>query len=203
MPQKRGRNRPTLPQPLTPAARLERETFLRRYRELMEKIRDEVALTVFVWGPNPRAKTAAAAKRLAIRDALRRDGHNAQFSESIPLVSIPSAAPRASEKSKEYAQARLADLIIILLEDAPGALAEAHDFGEDLDIIPNLRIFIPRRYRHGYSGKGMIADLEQGWRCVQWYGPAELRKCSVLTAALKAAEARRQVMYRARRKGLS
>ena len=60
------------------------------------------------------------------------------FSEDLPIQT-----GNISEKSKEFAQARAAHLIIILVEDAPGALAEAHDFCNHPDIAPNVYVMIP------------------------------------------------------------
>jgi hypothetical protein len=121
-----------LPTGLDESAKRERERFEAAYRRLLGKGQD-ISLSILVWGPNPKLDSPVARKRSEIREELNNLGHNAMFSEDIHIQ-----VDNVSEKSKEFAQARAAHLIIILVEDAPGALAEAHDFCNHPDIAPNI-----------------------------------------------------------------
>jgi hypothetical protein len=183
-----------LPTPLTSHARRELDRFMRQYQRSLKRSR-RVSLTVLVWGPAPAAGGAVAGKRRDIRDRLREAGHNAQFSEDIPDVPLASGL---SEKSKEYAQACEAHLVVMLLEDSPGALAEAHDFANDPEIAPNVLAIVPKQYEEGYSARGALADLANAYNGVFWYSAEDLAACNVLARAMRAAESRRQILYRAR-----
>lgn len=185
----------SIPDGLTPEARLSRARFLERVLANMEATKT-VALDILVWGPSVTRDDIIARKRQEIRDTLLANGFNAMFSEEIR----PSFRRQVdlSEKSIEFEQAREAHLIIILVEDAPGALAEAHDFCNHPDIAPNIYIMFPRKYKDGYSAAGAIHDLAVGYGGVYWYKDTEISSCNVLTKAAKRAEARRQIQARMR-----
>ena len=132
-------------------------------------------------GRAPTADSAAARKRIEIRDALRKLGHYAAFSEEFE-------APNGnlSEKTKEYAQAMCADLIIVV-QDSPGSLAEVHDFCNDPHLFYKMQIMIPSAYRAGYSVKGAIKDLldATGGGGVYFYTEEDLKSCEVRSRAVK------------------
>lgn len=182
----RTRKRPRSDQP----AQRERARFDAAYQTLLHEVH-EVSLSILIWGPTRRSSSTVATKRREIQRALKRLGHNAMFSEDLPIQ-----MSNISEKSREFAQARAADLIIILMEDSPGALAEAHDFCNHPDIAPNVYVMVPKRYRSGYSGRGAIKDLDDGYGGVYWYSGKELASCNVRDRVVKRAEARRCIQLR-------
>jgi len=144
-----------------------------------------------------------------MRDELIRDGHFAIFSEDIRIkrsLTSNKSIKRSpiSEKTKEHAQARAANLIIVLMEDSPGASAEVHDFCDDPVIRTKLQIMIPKRYKKGYGAKGAVKDFQDanGGGGVYWYGERDLKCCNVVDEALKRAQAMRNLMFRLRTKGL-
>lgn len=180
-----------VPEGLTEAARRERQRFNVACEALLKEVR-KLSLSILVWGPNPQSESVIARKRNAIRDELKALGHNAMFSEELtPQVQ------GLSEKSKEFAQATVAHLVIILVEGSPGALAETHDFCNHPDIAPKVYVMVPTQYREGYSAKGAIKDLEDAHGGVYWYREDDVRSCNLLTQAVKRAEARRNILYRA------
>lgn len=183
---------PEVPPGLTPEARRANKRFHRKVSGFHRKV-NSVAFNILVWGKSPTSDSPVARKRVEIRNALKQLGHNALFSEDIP-----STASNAydSEKTKEFPQAMAADFIIVLVEDAPGASAEAHDFGNHPDIAVKIVVFVPERYSEGYSAKGAIKDLEDGYGGVYRYAPSELTECRVLTKAVTRVEARRNMVYR-------
>jgi hypothetical protein len=180
----------TLPTCLTPAATKERERFLAARNALLAQAK-ATPLSILVWGPGPRTDSPVATKRQEIREELLRRGFNAMFSEEIP-----SDSRDISMKSKEFAEARTAHLVIILVEDSAGAIAEAHDFCEHPDIAPNLMVFIPLSYKQGYSAQGAMKDLADAYGGVFWYSEADLSGCEVCTLAIRRAEARRLIKVR-------
>jgi hypothetical protein len=179
-----------LPNGISEQAGRAREQFEAMYQRLLRGARN-VALNILVWGPNPQSGSPVAMKRIGIRDELCRLGHNAMFNEDLP-----DPAGEVSAKTKEFAEARAAQLIIDLVEGAPGASAEAHDFCNDPNIAPNMYVMIPTKYKDGYSAQGAIMDLDNGYGGVYWYADGELESCIVLKKAVKRAEARRQIIYR-------
>lgn len=185
-----GKN--TLPVPLTPEAQKEQKRFNREYRKYLERIK-KISFTILVWGQSEENNTLVSQKRVSIRDHLRRNGHNAIFSESL---SDDNYLQGLSEKSKEFAQAQAAHIIIILLEGSPGALAEAHDFCNHPDLTGKFYIMIPECYKDGYSAKGAIKDLSDGYGGVYWYHEGEIESCNVLNMASTRVEARRNIQYR-------
>lgn len=181
---------------LTEAARRENERFEARLNAFIREVR-EVSLSILVWGPNPQSSSPVAKKRIEIRDELMKLGHNARFSEDIRAQTDELSL---SEKAREFAQARAAHLIVILVEDAPGALAEAHDFGNDPEIAHKVCVMFPQKYRQGYSAQGAMKDLSDGYGGVYWYEEEDLEICKVRTRAVEWAEARRNI-YNYRRRG--
>lgn len=182
--------KPVKPKPLTPEAEQELLRFQAAYESNVRSAK-RVALSILVWGPSPDRDCPAARKRKEIRDALRELGHNAMFSEDIQTKDKDISA-----KSKEFAQARAADLILLLLEDSTGAVAEAHDFCNDAIIAPKMFVLIPRRFKKGYSGSGALKDLEDAHGGVFWYGDKDLELCNVCSRAVRRAEALRQMRAR-------
>lgn len=163
---------------------------MRRYEQFL-RASEKVAFSILVWGPSPKKKGAVSRKRKQIRDSLIKNGHNAMFSEDIP----PSPT-EVSEKSKEFAQALAAHMVIVLVEDAPGALAEAHDFCEIPELIQKIFVLVPKKYEAGYSSRGALADLSEGYGSVYWYEESELKSCQVLARAIRRVEARRHIQVR-------
>lgn len=182
------------PTPLTPEAVEARKRFDRKYESFLREAQKE-SLSILVWGQNPKRRTPPADKREEIRSKLRELGHNAMFSEEIPPPNGTTAAGQLSEKSKEFAQARAADLVIVLVEDAPGALAETHDFCNHPEIGPKTLIMIPEAYQNGYSAQGAIADAGNAFGNVYWYKPEDVTECNLLGEAVKKAEALRNIHY--------
>jgi hypothetical protein len=178
------------PEGLTPQGRKEWERFLAVYSANLKRA-ESISLSILVWGPDPQRDSPVSNKRKEIRDELNRLGHNAMFSENIP-----KDKSGISEKSKEFAEALAAHLIIILVEDSPGALAEAHDFCNHPDIAAKVLILVPRRYKKGYSARGAIKDLEDAHGGVVWYADGDLLVCKVCAHALRRAAALRHLRFR-------
>jgi hypothetical protein len=178
-----------LPAALSRQAKAERKRFLRAYQKRLDEIR-QFPLSILVWGPKLDAGNPVANKRRQIHQELIDRGHNAMFSEELP------AACSFSERTKELAQIREADLAIILIEDSPGAQGEVNDFSGLSDIAPKLFVLVPDRYRGGYVAKGALQELERAHGGVFWYHPSDLAECKVASAAIERAEALRCLRYR-------
>src|SRR5436190_17532450 len=121
-----------LPTSRTPEAEKKRQSFLKRFDAFAKKVKS-VPLTILIWGSDPNKATPAAEKRKQLRQQLLEDGHDALFSEELA-----GRHPGLSQKTAELGQAKNADLVIILLEDSPGALGEAHDFATDPEVIDKV-----------------------------------------------------------------
>ena len=173
---------PTLPPARTPDAERMLNVFRARFEARLDKIR-KIPLDILIWGPGIGSTSPVRQKRIQIRDELLKLGHNAMFSEE--LEDIGGNTPT---KLQELAQAQLAHIIIDLLEDAPGALAEAHDFANRPDTSWKFFVLIPKQYEDGYSAKGAIQILGQLFTCVHWYAEGDIERCNVLTQVLKRVE---------------
>lgn len=136
-------------------------------------------LNILVWGPGSKSPTPVYNKRVQIREELLKRKHNAMFSEELTK---PNNIPT---KLQELAQIQESDLAVVLIEDAPGALAEVHDFAGRYDTCPKLFILIPKKYQAGYSAKGAIQIVDRLFNGVYWYEENELVSCNVLTQVLE------------------
>ena len=188
----KDKNHTLLPGPKTESARQARRDFDRRVEEQLKQER-QVAFNILVWGMSPDRDAPIARKRKDIGNQLLEDGHNAMFSED--LTNLDSAL-NLSEASRELAQAREADLIIVLVEGSPGALAEMCDFCVRPEIAHKVYIMAPHSYRDGYPGKGDLRDLDEGYGVVYWYEQQDVVACNLSTQARMRVQARRSIAYR-------
>ena len=188
----KGRNRSVLPELKTEAARSARRSFDRGVEEQLKK-EGQIAFNILVWGMSPDGDAPITRKRKDIGKRLIEDGHNAMFSED--LINLGHGLG-LSEASRELAQAREADFIIVLVEGSPGALAEVCDFCVRPDIAHKVYIMAPHSYRDGYPGKGDLRDLDEGYGVVHWYGQQDVTACNLLTQACMRVQARRSIAYR-------
>lgn len=176
-----------MPAGLTPEAQRELERWDAERQALIAEIK-KIPLRILVWGPGTASPNPVATKRVQIRDALLAEGFVAVFSEIWA-----TAEPVLSQKTNELTQALTAHLIIILIEDSPGALAEMHDFSSHQDIVRIMYVMCPRRYESGYSAQGAGKVLDLAYGNVYWYEDGEITDCKVLTRALERANALREV----------
>ena len=190
----RNRSISILPEPRTDAAKAARRHFEQQL-EGQQRKEQEIAFSILVWGMSPGKNDLIAQKRKDIGNQLLEDGHNAMFSEDLTNLGDDHGL---SEKSKEFAQAKIADLIIILVEDSPGALTEASDFCNHPDLASKIYVMAPDAYKAGYAGQGALKELDEGYGGVYWYRQGEIEACNLLTQAGKRVTARRSVAYRHR-----
>lgn len=183
-----------IPKGKTPSAKKAEKKYLKQYYDMISKVRD-IALTVLVWGQSPQYNSAISIKRQEIKDKLIEKGFNAIFSEDIELTGDSRSL---AEKTKEAIQAKLADIIIVFPEGAPGALAEAHDFSNCPSLASKFYILFPKEYKDGYSAKGAIKLIDEGYGGVFWYEEGDISKCAVLGQAITRCEARRQIAFNAK-----
>ena len=188
----KDRNRPGLSEPKTEAARQARRNFERGVEEQLRK-EGQIAFSILVWGMSPDSDAPIARKRKEIGNQLIADGHNAMFSEDLTNL---GSDLNLSETSRELAQAREAEFIIVLIEGSSGALAEVCDFCVRPDIAHKIYIMAPQSYRDGFPGKGDLRDLDEGYGVVHWYAQEDIVACDLLTQARRRVQARRSIAYR-------
>jgi hypothetical protein len=177
-----------MPPGLTSEAQRELERWDTERQALIAQIK-AFPLRILVWGPGSASLSPVAVKRVQIRDALLAQGFVAVFSEIWA-----TAEPGLSQKTNELTQALTAHLIIILIEDSPGALGEMHDFSSHQDIVRIMYVMCPRKYSDGYSVKGAGFILSVGFGNLHLYEDGEIESCAVLTRALERANALREVV---------
>ncbi len=177
---------PTLPPARTPEAEKITRSFDERYKAEREKIKS-TKLNILVWGPGSASSKLARKKREEIKEMLCNLGHDARFSEDFePKTDLAT-------KLEELGQIRAADMAIVLLEDAPGALAETHDFAAKVDLAWKFSIAIPLAYKDGYSANGVVRLLNELFHSVYWYTEEEMARCEVVGYARKRVELYQQL----------
>ena len=102
----------------------------------------------------------------------------------------------SQKRAKSLLKQRLLILVIILIEDSPGALAEACDFCNHPDLAQKIYVMAPDSYKTGYAGQGALKELDEGYGGVYWYKQGDVEACNVLTKACKRVRARRSMAYR-------
>jgi hypothetical protein len=176
----------SLPPALTPEAEKVTRSFDERYQAEREKIKS-TKLNILVWGPGSASSKLARKKREEIKEMLCKLGHDARFSEDFePKTDLVT-------KLEELGQIRAADMAIVLLEDAPGALAETHDFAGKADLAWKFSIAIPLAYKDGYSANGVVRLLSELFHSIYWYTEEEIERCEVVGYARKRVELYQQL----------
>ncbi|MGC1720861.1 MAG: hypothetical protein WA746_17920 [Isosphaeraceae bacterium] len=178
---------------LTEAARKERKRFLEVYSRHLEQIR-QISLNVLVLGKNPSTTSPIANIRKEIVQVLRERGDNAMFSDYLQI----DPGQGLTERAKEFAMVSPADLIIAVIEDSPGAVAELSDLFSNPEVAPKMFLMIPKAYAEGYSAQGAIASLgREHHGNVFWYTPEEFHRGMLVTAAVACTERFREIKHRA------
>ena len=77
------------------------------------------------------------------------------FSDDLQI----DPGPGLTERAKEFAMVSPADLIIAVIEDSPGIVAELSDLFSNPEVAPKMFLMIPKAYAEGYSAQGAIASL--------------------------------------------
>jgi hypothetical protein len=166
------------------------EYFLPRYKKMLEAI-DKTELTVLLWGPGS-TDTEFYTKRLQIRDELRRSGITALTSEEICKETDLNDY---SLLSQELAQAKLADLVI-LIQASAGSTGEAHDFSRLRSLAGKLLVFVDELAIEGYSYKALLAEMNSRLNNVTCYSnPKDIKECHLLTAVTKQVRYLREVKW--------
>jgi hypothetical protein len=111
----------------------------------------QVPVAALVWGPNPTATDPIAVARLQLRDALRANGHVADFSEDLYDPSSPLSA-----FAQQVAQAEAYD-VVFSMPASFGAIAEIHDFARLPTVSRKVIAFIDQAHINGYSHQSLIA----------------------------------------------
>ena len=183
---------PILPGPKTEAAKQSRRRFECRVEEQLKQ-EGQIVFDILVWGMSIDRDAPIARKRKEIRNQLIDEDHNVMVSEELTNVGSDFDL---SQASRELAQAREADFIIVLIEGSPGALAAVCDFCVRTDIASKVYIMAPHSYRDGYPGKGDLQDLDKGYGVVYWYRQEDVAACNLLKQACMRVQARRSLAYR-------
>jgi len=176
-----GDTSPTPPLKLepSPAGEVLRKDFLKRLTARLDEYRN-LPLNILVWGAGAGSTSPARKKREDIKSELNKLNHNAMFSED--LESYGTDLPLTVV---EKAQVETVDMVIVLMEDAPGTIAEVQRFATQAHLSKKFCIMIPKNYDGGFVGKDITDLISPQVQNVFWYTSEELARCDVLTHALK------------------
>lgn len=166
--------------PLAPRAKEYYEFVFKQRLAAMQAAVAQTPLAILVWGPGPSQKELYA-KRVQIRDELRRRGHAAFFSEDLE-----SEKPaHYSQKAIEFLEASAADLVVVL-QVSYGSIAEVHDFSDYRVINAKLLIFISDQATDGYSYQGALNELKLIYNNVEaFHIPDDLVSCRLKAMVLE------------------
>lgn len=176
--------------------------------DIEEHIHDIKALplNIIVWGPGEAYDAAQGKlkmirnKRLEMLNALRLDGHNANFSEEL-REEIKSLKELGNLKIEELIQAQCADMVCILWGGS-GSIGEAHDFGNLKEIVPKIILFVEKIERETYADGMIEIFLCQGGK-LERFNEADLIACNVVGKAIGWASRFRKVKYLVQMGGVS
>lgn len=178
--------------PLSPRAQEHYETVFKPRLEAMRAEIAQTSLTILIWGPGPN-DAELYAKRMQIRDELRKCGHLALISEELE----DTKPADYSQKAIEFLQASAADLVVVL-EESFGSIAEVHDFADYRVINSKMLIFISDQATDGYSYQGALAELKAIYNNVEtFHAPEDIVSCQLKTHVLRKVSVLQMLKWRA------
>ena len=180
------------PLPASREAEIAKQEFELSFMLLLDEMQERIKFRILVWGPSIHSESEVAKKRRTIHRVLRdEDKHHCWMSEEFQ-----QRPPGVSLKAFELAQARKADMIVMLVEaHADGVLGEMHDFCSHKELLSKILLFFPKNMQEGYNGKGLVDELERGYRIVERYTDADISRCNVLTMTRDWVKARRSYAF--------
>ncbi len=182
---------------LSPDAQKRHERFMAEYNESLRTVRSTV-LEVLVWGPGITVESPLAEKRWQIREALRKKGHSAHFSEEIEEADDLQDLFENGKGLllKALRQAQKADFLILLLDERALGVATELQICIRSEIAAKVFIIVPASIQGTFLDEGSISLIKGGNGAIYPYTPDELAKSYVLTAAVNRVEDRRfQYVY--------
>jgi hypothetical protein len=178
--------------PLSPEAKSYFESVFKPRLQTMQLEIARTPLAILVWGPG-ESNPPLYAKRLQIRDELRREGMAAFFSEDLTGLKPDDY----SQKAIEFLEATAADLVVVL-QVSYGSVAEVHDFSDYRVINSKLLIFIADTATDGYSYQGALTELKTLYNNVfTFHSPDDLTSCKLKTMVLERVHLLQTLKWRA------
>ena len=166
-----------------------------RRDELIRRI-EKTPLSIVIWGPGEGGGPLYN-KRVDILNQLRANGLDAFFSEEESQDPQLSTLP--SEKAKEYVQASVAELVVVL-RVSYGSVAEVHDFADFHDIASKMLVFVDSKTFEGYSTMGAIKELrELHGKIESFHYPEDINNCKLLTSVINKVRLMQHAKFRALR----
>ena len=155
--------------------------------EVLERI-SKVPVAALVWGPTPTSADPVAQARLSLRDALRSNGHLAEFSEDLYDSSLPQ-----SNLVQQVAQAEVFD-IVFSIPASFGSIGEIHDFARIPGLSHKVIAFIDQMHLGSYSSQSLLATQTSASCKVEVYDASKLPD-SILKPALDQVRRLQELLY--------
>lgn len=159
--------------------------------EFYKEIR-KTKLTILIWGPaepnknSPDYHKKTYKKRVDIRNYLRKEGHNALFSEEIQDMAKKLGSDPNVILFEEF-QARKADQIIIL-RTSYGSVGEFHEFWRDESLARKMVVFYDERHGSGFAHQADELFKANGGKVEAFKYPDDIDSCKVLEKVKKRVE---------------
>lgn len=132
-----------------------------------------VPIAALVWGPNPTSADPVSTTRVGLRDALRANGHVADFSEELY-----DPASTLSVFAQQVAHAEAYD-VVFTIPSSFGAVAEVHDFARLSAVSRKVIAFVDEAHLNGYSHQSLIAAQTSASCRVETYDSHNLPNCII------------------------
>ncbi len=158
-----------------------------RWRQSRLKRVMQTSLSIVVWCPTPEKDGPIAEKRKEIQRELHSLGHTLA---SYPPSAAHQPADISGEPGEDSNDLGAVELFLLVAEDDPTVIEQAVSVCENVDILPNVRAMIPRRYEFMIADElDELINLFQG---VYWYEDNDVAASHLVKEARRYSEARRK-----------
>jgi hypothetical protein len=158
--------------------------YLARSLKVIEEINSE-PVTVFICGPSQEEDKRLTTKKIDTVNELRNRGHDANTGEEL-VSELQAINPESNMTANVYENiaAAQSELVIIFCA-SPGSIGETHEFLSIPDIARKTLVFIDKKYKNGYTAKGVLEMHKSVNGLVEEYEESDIEECRLLTRSVE------------------
>jgi hypothetical protein len=158
--------------------------YLARSLKVIEEINSE-PVTVFICGPSQEEDKRLTTKKIDTVNELRNRGHDANTGEEL-VSELQAINPESNMTANVYENiaAAQSELVIIFCA-SPGSIGETHEFLSIPDIARKTLVFIDKKYKNGYTAKGVLEMHKSVNGLVEEYEENDIEECRLLTRSVE------------------
>ncbi len=136
--------------------------------------RAQCKFKVLVWGPDPKSKSPAAAKRAEIRREFEKRGHVVYFSEDLEIPGVPVNVQEMFQTQRVHLGVDVAA--------SHGSSAEFEGLG--VAFAPRLLLWMPEAAKGGYTAEGTLRLSRAAGGMFEYFDDSDLRSCVMTLASV-------------------